>query len=407
MLPAETPQQTSAVTELIFFPFSEGCVLFRPGTRKLWTLNHIAAVIWSLAVDVDITNAHDISARLVSMYGVSPDLAKSDTESVLRSLRAEGLLGVEPSECDAAEIKSVSLGDVEYPPIRVPNGTERYYFNTLGHLIEFCSTDQSVASEYVSALQVFAVAQADRAPDITLLIVSSSNVGGKPRHDVYINGRCYSKELPEGDIVPALLGVTFTSIAESLKDHLLFHAAVLEKDSRAFLFPGAAGSGKTTLAASLACRGYQFFGDELALLDPGNGLIAPLPLPMSIKAGAFSLLSPLYPELDHLPIYRRADGKEVKILPPVFNRALNLAERVKPAAIIFPQYDSTVPSQIVPLGKTVTISRLVSLCSSSRPLHEQDILAMIRLVDDTPCYGAVYAEADTVYDLIEDIGGKL
>jgi len=340
------------------------------------------------------------------MYGISPDQAQRDVESTLCYFHTECLLGAGPSgeiEKDIEESTTYSQPNTDSRPvIEQYLGAVHYYFSLPGHLIDFSSTEQRAATEYVHALEFFSVSLGERTPDTTLSVVPSSNTDGTLRHDVYINGRCCARDLLEKEIVPVLVGVTFSRIAESLTDKLLFHAAVVEKNHRAILFPGQAGSGKTTLAATLARMGYQFFADELALLDPQSGLIAPLPLPMSIKPGAVSVLSIWYPEIMQLPVYTRADGKEVAILPPVLDRSLDLNERVEPAAIIFPRYDWSAFGQIVEIGKTAAITRLVSLCSSSRQLVEQDIAAMVRLVDSVPCYEAMYSKVQTVYDFLEE-----
>lgn len=403
MLLTESLQQSTVATDLFFSSFSEGGILFRPGTRKIWTLNHVAAVIWCLACDKH--NAEDISAKIALAYGISKEQALSDTETVLRALGVDNFLEPETSGIDVREIESdvPPLAVRDYSPVIAPNEVERYFFNSLGHLIEFCSIDHAASVEYVRALQAFSVSTIDRTSDTTILVLASDTAGSKLLFDVYVNDQCSAKGVAREDIVPTLIGLTFTSIAESLTDKLLFHAAVLEKNNRVFLFPGDAGSGKTTLVASLSCKGYNFFADELALLDPCTGHISPLPLPMSIKAGAIPVLRHWYPELDSLPLYTRADGKKVKILSPLVNSEFDINSQVAPAAIIFPRYDSSVAAKISPLGKAETISRLVGLCSSSRGLVEQDIVALVRLVDDNPCYEAIYDDICMVYDFLEQI----
>lgn len=405
MLPLVALQQAKAVERLSLIPFSEGGVLFRRGTRKIWALNHSAAVIWSLAVE-NPTSAY-ITSRLVSMYGISQLQALSDAETVLQTLFAENLLGLDDSAKLAPDDdQSPLVQDVRDSLQLSPHqGLRKYFFYTPGHLIQLSSVEHPAVNEYARALQAFSVPFTDRSPDRCIFLLQSTDVCST-RYNIFINTMCYANDLREQDIVPALLGVTFTSVADSLSDRLLFHAAVLEKNHQAFLFPGEAGNGKTILAATLACRGYNFFADELALLNPINGQIAPLPLPMSIKPGAVPVLRHLYPELDHLPVYLRADGKNVKILPPHLDCEFDFDQQAKPAAIVFPRYDSLVPTKITPLSKSETISRLVALCSSSRPLVEQDIAAMVRLVDENPCFEVVYADLDTVYDLLEQISLK-
>lgn len=400
MLPVEIIQKSQAIESIGFFPFSEGAVLFRRGTRKIWALNHVAAVIWSLAVER--ATVDEISTRISAAYGISQRQALQDTESVLHTIEAENLLG-DRDEDSATEVEGASfLNESCSLRLNCQQELNEFYFHTPGHLIQFCSGNQKAATEYIEALKAFRVLLADRKPD-TRIHLLSVGVPGSTRYKVYINTRCVAKDLREDDVVPALLGATFSRIADFLTEKLLFHAAVLEKKGRAFLFPGDAGSGKTTLVATLARCGYNFFADELALIDPQSGCVTPLPLPMSIKAGSVPVLSGLYPELDQLTVYTRADGKDVKILSPILDSKFNQNQHAWPAAIIFPRYDSSTPAKTTSLSKSETISRLVRLCSSSRQLVDSDIEAMIRLVDGNPCFEVVYKEIITVHELLEHI----
>lgn len=400
MLSIATLLYPRGASDLLFLPFSEGSVLFLPGTRRIWTLNHTASVIWCLVGDDP--NVDDISSRLSSIYGISLEQARVDTGLVLQVLHEAQLVDTTFIESDT---KSNEFDPVptqsDCALVRAPQGVDRFLISTTGHSIAFCSFDCKVAREYKSALHAFFVSSLDRPVDTTLLLFPSADASSSEHFDIYVNGRCYYYGIHEECLLPILLGVTFTRITESLTDRLLFHSAVLEKNNRAILFPGDAGAGKTTLAATLARKGYSFFADELALLEPNKGLIAPLPLPMSIKTSGVEVLRQLYPVLDQVPVYKRADGKNVKILPPILSTIFNLNLQIEPAVIVFPRYDLSAATQISPLSKAETISRLVSVCSSSRPLVEQDIAAMIRLVDENPCYEAVYSDINTVYEFLE------
>ncbi|MDX1402809.1 MAG: hypothetical protein R3245_12870, partial [Kiloniellales bacterium] len=45
--------------------------------------------------------------------------------------------------------------------------------------------------------------------------------------------------------------------------YLILHAAVVERDGKAVIFPGHSGSGKSTLCAELVGRGWRLLSDEL------------------------------------------------------------------------------------------------------------------------------------------------
>ncbi|MCJ7603800.1 MAG: PqqD family peptide modification chaperone [Desulfobulbaceae bacterium] len=385
-----------------FFPFSEGCILFREGSRKIWTLNHTAAVIWCLLESC--TDEEDLSLQVARTFNISIEQARRDSLATVASLREDGLLVIPlPGEMDGSttEISDISSPEVSLSGWSVPQWGRRHFLYTPNHTIEFCSTDEGVAHEYLTAMQHFKVLAAAHGCDTQLCVVQPDAL--KASLDVYRNGHLHSENVSHDDALVTLLYLTFSCAAEALSDKILFHAAVLEKDNLAFIFPGDAGSGKSTLAALFSKRGYHFISDELAAIDPGSGMLTPLPLPMSIKKGAWAILSPLYPELNSQKTYARADGKEVKILVPELECKFDRDQSFTPAALIFPKYDSDSPAQIREISKSEAMRRLVATCSSSRPLVDEDISAMIRIVDDHPCYSALYPNCDVVYELLEGI----
>lgn len=66
-------------------------------------------------------------------------------------------------------------------------------------------------------------------------------------------------------------------LMEMLKHRGLYglHAACLTKGGRGYLFPGGAGSGKTTIGLSLVKQGFQYLADDKVLLQKdGDGIAA-------------------------------------------------------------------------------------------------------------------------------------
>ena len=50
-------------------------------------------------------------------------------------------------------------------------------------------------------------------------------------------------------------------IASYAHQYLIIHAAVVERNGQAFIFPGTPGSGKSTLCAALVCSGWRLLSD--------------------------------------------------------------------------------------------------------------------------------------------------
>ncbi len=80
---------------------------------------------------------------------------------------------------------------------------------------------------------------------------------------------------------------------------LFVHGATLERDEKAFLFPGGSRSGKTTLACSLRETGFSFLSDEFSPLDQVSGAVFPFPRSFLLREKS---QGPIFPH-DQLPFF--------------------------------------------------------------------------------------------------------
>lgn len=67
------------------------------------------------------------------------------------------------------------------------------------------------------------------------------------------------------------------------EDLLFLHAAALELDGKAILFPARAGTGKSTLAWRLQDGRFRYLSDELAPIDPRTYTVSPFPRAICLK----------------------------------------------------------------------------------------------------------------------------
>jgi hypothetical protein len=69
----------------------------------------------------------------------------------------------------------------------------------------------------------------------------------------------------------------FRHIFEQLDAYILFHAGVVEKNSRGYIILAPSGFGKTTLVLELVARGYRFLSDEFCPITTNDAVITPFP----------------------------------------------------------------------------------------------------------------------------------
>ncbi len=383
--------------DISFFPFSGGCVLFKAGTRRLWVLNHTAAVVWCLLDEA--AGRQDLIDGIVARFKVAETTAARDITEILRYfdeevLRNEGA----PAEEGLEETEPLDLT----PKGRKVKALEPWPLNrcfrtpSLG--LEFCSEHIALGKEYCSVMNYLGLANNKTRPDAKIWVVRSSK---RESWDIALNGQLFFEGLTENELLPHAFMLTFALAARALDDKLLFHAAVLGRAGKVVIFPGETGTGKTTLAAVLARQGWQFFSDELAVMDSERLTITSFPLPMSIKTGAVPIIEPFYPGLGKAGKYLRPDGKIVRYLAPPLEAPADGSEQAEIAAIIFPFYQAGSPPRLTKTAKIIALRRLARTGSSQRELLAVDVQALITVIEDTPCYDMFYADIQQAALLLE------
>ncbi len=123
---------------------------------------------------------------------------------------------------------------------------------------------------------------------------------GRRRYSIWGDGEELFKNRGRDEVLPYIeWGINWCVIAAHA-GYLQFHAATLARDGQAVIFVGPSGTGKSTLAAGLLARGWQYLSDEFALIDPDTLLVHPFPKALCVKAGSFDVVERL-----KLPIWRR------------------------------------------------------------------------------------------------------
>ena len=167
------------------------------------------------------------------------------------------------------------------------------------------------------------------------------------------------------------------------------HASVLAPASRAIALCAPQGGGKSTLAAYLAARGWRYFNDDLAIVDPRGPAVLPLPVALGVKPGARGMLESDYPALRRAPVHRY--GRKAVRYVAVRRSAMG-TEPAPLAAIVFSRYEA---------GAALTM-RSVAPAQAARAVMEAGIVFspalrhemvdwMGRLLQDIPCLQLRYS----------------
>ena len=389
----------SAPPNIRFYPFANGGVLYIKGSRKIWALNSMAAFIWCLLDEVDIID--EVASRLTTAFHIDYCEALRHTEATLACFEREGLFTNGPQIGIKEQNDSWDITPTGPRLIEPTSWAIRRLFRTANHVFEFCCSDTALVADFVGHISPLLLE--NEAQSDTRLAILPGKIGTKT-WDIFFNGLRFKEGLRENEVYPHVATLIFVRACEALQEKLLFHAAVLEKGGTAIVFPGEAGSGKTTLAAALVLYGFRFFSDEIAALNVDNLSVSPLPLPMSIKPRSVKPLSKYYPGLAESPVHLRADGKKVRYLSPPPQSLEGIFEvSAVVNCFVFPKYKKGAENSLNELDKFKAMQLLAKTGSSNRDITERDVEAMITLVEKNPCYEIVYSDLSKAISLLENL----
>ena len=374
-------------SEISLHSFGDGGVLFFKGSRQVWALNSTSAFIWCLLDEA--ATLDELADRFGSTFNIKKAQAFYDVGTVMAVFEREGLFDTK------ARVKNTESDDAwDITPlgprlIEPDHWAVKRSYRVANHLFEFCCQDTALCDSFAGIMEHLA-SNKKGSPNTRVAVVSGT--GKSKTWDLYLDGSGFAFGLADNEVLPQLCTLFFVRSCEALKEYLLFHAAVVKMGSTTVMFPGEAGSGKTTLVAALLAQGSRLYSDELAVIDVDDLHVFPLPLPMSIKPGSVKPLERYYPGLHHRTIHHRTDGKRVRYLSPSPHDLPSANSSSPVDFLIFPKYIDGAENRLVALDKTDALRRLALTGSSNRVFSERDVDAMIALVEKRPCYEYTFSD---------------
>ncbi len=160
----------------------------------------------------------------------------------------------------------------------------------------------------------------------------------RPQVQFSYDGYVPFKPLPQEQAYPMFEWGLNWCVANSAHDCLVIHAAVVERDGRAFIFPALPGSGKSTFCAALVSRGWRLLSDEMTLLDLRSGLVRPFPRPISLKNESITVIREFAEGVRMGDIVRDTSKGTVAHMRAPGASVQRAREPAPPAAVVFPQF---------------------------------------------------------------------
>lgn len=193
------------------------------------------------------------------------------------------------------------------------------------------------------------------------------------------------------EIVPALKAQLTADVLACADYSVAIHAAALACDRRMMLLCGEPGAGKTTLAIALSHRGFDYAGDDIALLMP-TGQVKGVPFSASVKAGAWPLVSGIRPDVGPLRIFRRSDDQQVRYLPPA---APPVTEALSLGWVVLLRRQPGGPAVLTPVDRIEAMRALLAEAAApGQRLSASAFGVLVEAMAGADCSILTYADLD-------------
>ena len=212
--------------------------------------------------------------------------------------------------------------------------------------------------------------------------------------------------LPAEQAFPMLEWGLNWCISAHCHQYLVVHAAAIERSGRALLLPAPPGAGKSTLCAGLVSRGWRLLSDELALIDPSSGDIAPLARPISLKNASIDVIRRFSPEAVLGPTVHDTLKGSVAHLKAPLESVERATEPARPRWIVLPRYEASAAARFEPLGKGRAFMQLADSAFNYNLHGRSGFETLAQMVEACDCYEFAYGDLEEAAALHDELAAS-
>lgn len=183
-------------------------------------------------------------------------------------------------------------------------------------------------------------------------------------------------------------------ITNHCHDVLVLHAAVVERDGHALILPAPPGSGKSTLCAGLAHRGWRLLSDELTVIDPLGLDIQAVPRPVSLKNASIDVIRRFAPEAQFGRVVHDTNKGSVAHFRPPLSAVQRAGERARPGWVVMPRWEAGAATSLRPLSKARCLMQLVENAFNYNVHGAAGFEMLSALVDRCDTFEFTYSDLD-------------
>jgi len=213
------------------------------------------------------------------------------------------------------------------------------------------------------------------------------------------------KPLPAAQVYPFFEWGLNWCIATNSNSHLILHAAVVEKDDCAIIFPAAPGSGKSTLCAGLVARGWRLLSDEMAMIDLKSQVLTAIVRPISLKNESIDVIKKFAPNFYFGSIVHDTNkGTVSHVKVPSVQKDMN--KLANPAWMVFPKYEKNAKTSLKQTSKAQAFLRAAENSFNYNVLAETGFNALGDVIDVCECYDFCYSDLDEAIKTFDELAAE-
>lgn len=225
----------------------------------------------------------------------------------------------------------------------------------------------------------------------------------RPQTEFILDGKSPFKPLPKTEAFPLFEWGLNWCIATHAHHYFMLHSAVLEKNGKGLILPAPPGSGKSTLCAELAFKGWRLLSDEFALISHDAKHLTPLVRPISLKNQSIDIIQGRNSDVTIGSIVHNTSKGTVAHVKPKQDWLTRQFETANPAWIIFPQYKAGSDLKVTRLSQSDAFMQIVSNSFNYAELGIQGFNSAISLAKKCQAFQLTYSSLDEALEFFNNL----
>lgn len=184
---------------------------------------------------------------------------------------------------------------------------------------------------------------------------------------------------------------------------LMLHSAVVERGGSALVLPALPGSGKSTLCAALALRGWRLLSDEFGLYDPLAQVLVPLPRAVPLKNESIAVIRSFAAEAQLGQVFQKTRKGDVAHLRPPGDSLARQREPAVPRWIVFPRFARGQSLELRTLPTSQAFSRLAQNSFNYGFLGGDGFIALDRMIAGCATFSLAFGSLDEALTALDSV----